>query len=43
MRDMRRHAGQLLMVGFAGCTIPEDLRLLAREFDLGMTGPPLSV
>lgn len=35
MRDMRRHAGQLLMVGFAGCTIPEDLRLLAREFDLG--------
>jgi beta-N-acetylhexosaminidase len=35
MRDMRRHAGQLLIVGFAGHTIPDDLRLLAREFDLG--------
>ena len=35
MRDMRRHAGQLAIVGFAGHSIPQDLRLLAREFDLG--------
>jgi beta-N-acetylhexosaminidase len=35
MRDIRRHAGQLAIAGFAGGSIPEDLRLLAREFDLG--------
>ena len=35
MKDMRRHAGQLAMVGFAGYSIPPDLRMLAREFDLG--------
>lgn len=35
MRDLRRHAGQLAIVGFAGYSIPQDLRLLAREFDLG--------
>lgn len=35
MRDLRRQAGQLAIAGFAGHTIPQDLRLLAREFDLG--------
>lgn len=35
LRDVRRHAGQLAIAGFAGHTIPADLRLLAREFDLG--------
>src|SRR6188474_103661 len=35
MRDIRRHIGQLAIAGFAGRSIPQDLRLLAREFDLG--------
>jgi beta-N-acetylhexosaminidase len=35
LRDLRRHAGQLAIAGFAGYTIPADLRALAREFDLG--------
>jgi len=35
MKDIRRHAGQLAIAGFAGYSIPPDLRLLAREFDLG--------
>ena len=35
MRDMRRHIGQLAITGFAGRSIPPDLRLLARDFDLG--------
>jgi len=35
MKDMRRHAGQLAIVGFGGYSIPPDLRALAREFDLG--------
>lgn len=35
MRDMRRQVGQLAIAGFAGHSIPQDLRLLAREFDLG--------
>jgi len=34
-RDFRRHAGQLAIAGFAGHSIPDDLRRLAREFDLG--------
>jgi beta-N-acetylhexosaminidase len=34
-RDIRRHAGQLAIAGFAGHTIPPELRTLAREFDLG--------
>ncbi len=34
-RDIRRHIGQLAIAGFAGDAIPSDLRLLAREFDLG--------
>jgi len=35
MKDIRRHVGQLAIAGFAGYSIPADLRLLAREFDLG--------
>src|SRR6476620_8039687 len=35
LRDLRRYAGQLAIAGFAGRSIPQDLRLLAREFDLG--------
>jgi beta-N-acetylhexosaminidase len=35
MKDMRRRVGQLALVGFAGSSIPRDLRLFAREFDLG--------
>ncbi|HEV3485155.1 MAG TPA: beta-N-acetylhexosaminidase [Vicinamibacterales bacterium] len=35
LRDIRRHAGQLAIAGFAGHSIPADLRALAREFDLG--------
>jgi beta-N-acetylhexosaminidase len=35
LRDVRRHAGQLAIAGFAAHSIPADLRALAREFDLG--------
>ena len=35
IRDIRRHAGQVALAGFAGHSIPADLRALAREFDLG--------
>jgi beta-N-acetylhexosaminidase len=35
MKDLRRHVGQLAIAGFAGHSIPADLRTLAREFDLG--------
>jgi beta-N-acetylhexosaminidase len=34
-REIRRHIGQLSIAGFAGDSIPSDLRALAREFDLG--------
>jgi beta-N-acetylhexosaminidase len=34
-RDIRRQIGQLAIAGFAGESIPPDLRSLAREFDLG--------
>src|SRR5215207_4693304 len=34
-RELRRHAGQLAIAGFAGHSIPPDLKALAREFDLG--------
>lgn len=34
-REFRKHAGQLAIAGFAGHTIPSDLKQLAREFDLG--------
>ena len=35
LREIRRHAGQLLLAGFHGTTVPVELRALAREFDLG--------
>jgi len=35
LRDARRHVGQLSIAGFAGHSIPVELRTLAREFDLG--------
>ena len=35
LRDIRRHVGQLALAGFAGYTVPPELRSLAREFDLG--------
>ena len=34
-RDLRRHAGRLLIAGFEGQSVPAELRALAREFDLG--------
>ena len=34
-RELRRHAGRLAIVGFAGHDVPGDLRRLAAEFDLG--------
>lgn len=35
LRDIRRHIGQIAIAGFAGHSIPSDLRSLAHEFDLG--------
>ncbi|MGH9409195.1 MAG: beta-N-acetylhexosaminidase [Vicinamibacterales bacterium] len=35
LRDIRRHVGQLAIVGFDGATLPADVRAIAREFDLG--------
>jgi beta-N-acetylhexosaminidase len=35
VRDFRKHAGQLAIAGFAGHSIPAELKSLAREFDLG--------
>lgn len=35
LREIRRHIGQLVIVGFDGLTVPADLKRLAREFDLG--------
>lgn len=35
LRDIRRTVGQLAIAGFAGHSIPAELRSLAREFDLG--------
>ncbi|HXG55115.1 MAG TPA: beta-N-acetylhexosaminidase [Vicinamibacterales bacterium] len=34
-KDLRKHVGQLAIAGFAGHSIPADLKALAREFDLG--------
>lgn len=36
-RYLRRHVGQLVIAGFRGKTVPDDLHALAREFDLGGT------
>jgi beta-N-acetylhexosaminidase len=35
LRDIRRHVGQLAIAGFAGESIPADMKAIAREFDLG--------
>ena len=35
LRDLRKHIGQIAIAGFAGHSIPQDLRLLSKEFDLG--------
>ncbi|HUL73209.1 MAG TPA: beta-N-acetylhexosaminidase [Vicinamibacterales bacterium] len=35
LRELRRHAGRLAIVGFAGHSVPAELRQLAAEFDLG--------
>ena len=34
-RHIRRHIGQLVMAGFPGPTVPDELRAVAREYDLG--------
>src|SRR5262245_7554530 len=34
-RDIRRHVGQLAIVGFDGHEVPPETKMLAREFDLG--------
>ena len=34
-RAFRRQVGQFAIVGFNGYAVPDDLRVLAREFDLG--------
>jgi beta-N-acetylhexosaminidase len=35
LRDVRRGVGRLVIAGFAGHTVPVELRDVAREFDLG--------
>lgn len=35
LRDLRRHVGQLAIVGFDGHALPPDVKMLARDFDLG--------
>jgi beta-N-acetylhexosaminidase len=35
LRDVRRHVGQLAIVGFDGHALSADVKALAREFDLG--------
>jgi beta-N-acetylhexosaminidase len=35
VRALRRHVGRLAIVGFAGQSVPGDLRTLVTEFDLG--------
>ena len=35
LRELRRHAGRVAVVGFSGHSVPDDLRRLAAEFDLG--------
>ena len=34
-KDVQRHIGQLITAGFSGSTIPDELRAVARELDLG--------
>lgn len=35
LRDVRRTVGQLAILGFAGHSVPPELRSIAKEFDLG--------
>src|SRR3954468_3641015 len=35
LRELRRHVGQLAILGFAGLEVPPEVRAIAREFDLG--------
>jgi beta-N-acetylhexosaminidase len=35
LREFRRHAGRLAIVGFSGTSVPDDLRRLVAEFDVG--------
>lgn len=35
LREIRRHVGQLAIIGFKGHAVPDGVRSLAREFDLG--------
>jgi beta-N-acetylhexosaminidase len=35
VRELRRHAGRLAIVGFTGHSVPAELRRLVAEFDLG--------
>jgi len=35
LRELRRHIGRLAIVGFTGHSVPDELRQLAAEFDLG--------
>jgi beta-N-acetylhexosaminidase len=35
LRGIRRHVGQLAIVGFNGHSLPDDVRRIAAEFDLG--------
>jgi beta-N-acetylhexosaminidase len=35
LRNLRRHVGQLAILGFPGHEVPPELKAIAREFDLG--------
>ena len=35
LRELRRHVGRLAIVGFNGHTVPDELRRVIAEFDLG--------
>jgi beta-N-acetylhexosaminidase len=35
LREFRRHAGRLAIVGFTGTSVPDDLRRLVADFDAG--------
>jgi beta-N-acetylhexosaminidase len=35
VRELRRHVGRLAIVGFRGHSVPDDLRALVADFDLG--------
>ncbi len=35
LRDLRRHVGQLAIIGFPGHTVPSDVKKLVAAFDLG--------